>query len=147
MLLEKSLYAFFRVCFKNCCFKSLKKIIRKTSLVAFLLNISSYPTYPPITIPKTDSTVSVSLVCSLSRNIRRRRCLAIMSSRRRLVIMSWRRLEGVSETKTLHQDERLLGKRQALTGSLQNNCSKQGETPRKACNCTWKGLHHGGFSS
>ena len=146
MLLEKSLYEFFRVCFKNCCFKSLKKIIRKTSLVAFLLNISSYPIYPPITIPKTDSTVSVSPVCSLSRNIRRR-CLVIMSSRRRLVIMSWRRLEGVLETKMLHQDERLLGKRQALTGSLQNNSSKQVGTPRKACNCTWKGLHHGCFTS
>ena len=32
------------------------KIIRKTSLVAFLLKNSSYPIYPPITIAKTDPT-------------------------------------------------------------------------------------------
>ena len=47
----------------------------------------------------------------------------------------------------LHQDECLLGQKQALTGSLQNSCSKQVETPRKTCNCTWKGLQHGCFTS
>ena len=39
------------------------KIIRKTSLVAFLLKNLSCPIYPPITITKTDSIASVSFVC------------------------------------------------------------------------------------
>ena len=41
------------------------KIIRKTSFVAFLLKNLSCPIYPPIAIEKTDSTASVSFVCSL----------------------------------------------------------------------------------
>ena len=40
------------------------EIIRKTSLAAFLLKNLSCPIYPPITIAKTDSTASVSFVCS-----------------------------------------------------------------------------------
>ena len=40
------------------------KIIRNTFLVAFLLKKLSCPIYPLITIAKTDSTVSVSFVCS-----------------------------------------------------------------------------------
>ena len=39
------------------------KIIKKTSLVMFLLNNLSCPIHLPITIPKTSSTASVSFAC------------------------------------------------------------------------------------
>ena len=42
------------------------RIIRKTSLVAFLLKNSICPVHPPLTIQKTGSTASVSFVCSES---------------------------------------------------------------------------------
>ena len=38
-------------------------IIKKTSLVAFLLQNSSCPIHPPTTIQKTDSTANVPFAC------------------------------------------------------------------------------------
>ena len=40
------------------------EIIRKTSSIAFLVKNFSCPIYPPATIVKTDSTTSVSFICS-----------------------------------------------------------------------------------
>ena len=40
---------------KSCCYQSIRKLPRKTSLVAFLLQNSSCLIYPPISIQKTDS--------------------------------------------------------------------------------------------
>ena len=63
-LLKKYLYTFLGGCWENCCLWKFRKIIKKTSLVALLLKNSSCPIHPPITIPKTDFTSSVSFVCS-----------------------------------------------------------------------------------
>ena len=44
--------------------KVLENYQKKKYLIAFHLKNSSCPIHPPITIPKTDSTVSVSFACS-----------------------------------------------------------------------------------
>ena len=60
---KNSAHTFLRGCWENCCMKVLKDH-QKTSLVALRLQNSSCPIHSPITIPETDSTASVSFVCS-----------------------------------------------------------------------------------
>ena len=57
-----SLYIFGRMLGKLLFMKVLENY--QKNLVAFLLKNSSCPIHPPITIPKTDFTSSVSFVCS-----------------------------------------------------------------------------------